>query len=78
MTKKNIQCSLAGLRRTMTLWAQGRHGFYGIVGSRCRGLSEDDDALGPGTAWVIGVGGSGTAQGLQRRGLGEDNVVVSS
>jgi hypothetical protein len=42
MTKKNIQCSLEGLGRMMALRAQGRHGLDGVVGSRRRGLGEDD------------------------------------
>jgi hypothetical protein len=32
MTKKNIQYGLPGMGRTMTLQAQGRRGFDGVVG----------------------------------------------
>jgi hypothetical protein len=78
MTKKNIQCSLSGLGRTTALRAQGRRGFEGIAGSRHRRLGEDDNAVDPGTAWVIGVKGSRMAWGAHRHGLGEDNIVVGS
>jgi hypothetical protein len=78
MTKKNIHCSLAGLGRTMALQTQGRHEVNDIAGSGRRGLGEDDDAVGLGTAWVIGVVSLGTVRGAQRHGLGEDNVVVGS
>jgi hypothetical protein len=66
------------------LWAQGRHGFDGVMGSgtlwgrRCRGLGQDDGTVGSGTTWVDNVVGSGTALGAQHRGLREDNIVVGS
>jgi hypothetical protein len=67
MTKKNKQyCTLAGSGRITTLWAQGRRGFDGIIGSgaswgrRQRGLREDDGTAGLRTAWVNGVMGLGT------------------
>jgi hypothetical protein len=78
MTKKNIQCSLAGLGRTTVLWAQGRHEFDGVVGSVRCGLKEDDNTAGPGTAWVLDTVGSRMVRGVQHRGLGEDNVVACS
>jgi hypothetical protein len=84
MTKKNIQCSLAGLVRMTALRAQGRCGFDGVVGSgaswgwRRHGLGEDDGAVGPGASWVDGITGLGTASGVQCRGLGDDNIVVGS
>jgi hypothetical protein len=46
MIKKNTQCSLAGLGRTMASWAQGRHRFDGVTGSRHRRLGEDDVVAG--------------------------------
>jgi hypothetical protein len=55
MTKKNIQCNLAGLGRTTALRAQGRHGFDSVTGSGRHGLREDDDAVDPGTARLIDV-----------------------
>jgi hypothetical protein len=45
---------------------------------QCRRLGEDDGAMGPGKAWVIGVASSRTTQGAQHRGLGEDDVVAGS
>jgi hypothetical protein len=74
MTKKNIQCILVGLGRMTALRAQGQRRFDGVVGFGHHGLREDDRAAGPGTARVIGVTGSGTARGAQRRGLREDDV----
>jgi hypothetical protein len=56
MTKKNIQCSLAALWRTTTLWAQGQREFDGVVssrtsqGPRCCELMKDDGAAGLGMA----------------------------
>jgi hypothetical protein len=50
MTKKNIQCSLAGLGRTMALQPQGRRMFDGVVDFGRRRLGKDDSAMGPGTA----------------------------
>jgi hypothetical protein len=47
MTKKNIQCSLAGLGRMTALRAQGRRGFDGVASSgrttllRARGLGDE-------------------------------------
>jgi hypothetical protein len=76
MTKKNIQCSLAGLGSTTALRAQGRCGFDGVEGSGCCWLGEDDCTTDLGTAWVVGVVGSRMAWGAQRRGLGEEDVVV--
>jgi hypothetical protein len=78
MTKKNIQCSLAGLGRTTMLWAQGRHEFDGVVGSVCRGLKKDDSTVGPGTAWVLGTVCSRMVRGVQHHGLGKDDVVACS
>jgi hypothetical protein len=78
MTKKNIQCSLVGMGRMAALRAQGRCGFDGVVSSGRRGLEEDDSAVGPRTAWVNGVTGSGTAWGAQHHGLGEGDVVAGS
>jgi hypothetical protein len=49
MTEKNIQCSLVDMGRTTASWAQGRHGFDDIVGSRHRGLREDYVVPGLGT-----------------------------
>jgi hypothetical protein len=76
MTKKNIQCCLAGLGRMTTLRAQGRRGFDGIMGSERHGIGEDDDAVGPGMAQVIGVVGSRMMRSAQHRELGEDDVVT--
>jgi hypothetical protein len=78
MTKKYIQCSLAGLGTMMALWAQGQRGFNRIGGSGHRGLREDDSAVGSGMAWVIGVTGSGMAQGAQHHRLREDDVGAGS
>jgi hypothetical protein len=78
MTKKNIQCGLADLGRMTALRAQGRRGFNDIMGSRRRGLGEDDDAMGLGMMRVIGVVGSGMVWGAQRHGLGEDDIVAGS
>jgi hypothetical protein len=61
MTKKNIQCSLAGLGRMTALQAQRRRGFYDITGFGCRRLREYDDIVDLRTARVIGVVGSGMA-----------------
>jgi hypothetical protein len=60
------------------LQAQGRRRFDSIVGSGRRRLVEDDDAVGPGMAWVIGVARSGMACGAYRHRLGENNVVAGS
>jgi hypothetical protein len=76
MTKKNIQCSIVGLGRTMALRAQGRRRFDGVAGSGCHRLGEANGTAGLGMAWVVGIAGLGTAQGAQRRGLGEDDVVA--
>jgi hypothetical protein len=60
MTMKNIQCSLVGLGRMIALRAQGWCGFDGITNFVCRGLMEDDSAIGPGngvgciTSWAWG------------------------
>jgi hypothetical protein len=78
MTKKNIQCSLAGLGRMTVLWAQGRHRFNSVTNSGRHGLREDDCIAGPGMVRVIGVVGLGTERGAQRCGLGKDDVVVGS
>jgi hypothetical protein len=48
------------------------------MGSRRRGLGEDDDATGLGMMRVIGVVGSGMVWGAQRRRLGEDDIVAGS
>jgi hypothetical protein len=76
MTKKNIQCSLAGLWRTTALWAQGRRGFDGIAGSGRRGLREDDGSVDTGRVRVISIMGSGMVWGAQHRGLEEDDIVA--
>jgi hypothetical protein len=70
MTKKNIQCSLAGLGRMTALRAQRRRGFYDIPGSGCRRLGEYDGVVDPRTARVIGVVGSGMAWCTASQALG--------
>jgi hypothetical protein len=76
MTKKNIQCSLSGLGRTTVLQAQWRRGFDSIAGSRisrgqrCRGLGEDDCAMGRRHH------GLGNDVECTTSGLREDDVVV--
>jgi hypothetical protein len=62
MTKKNIQCILTGLGRTMMLPAQGRHGFDDVKGSGRRGLTEDDSIACPGTARIENDVGSTASQ----------------
>jgi hypothetical protein len=52
MTKKNIQCSLAGLVKMTELWARGWCGFDGVVGFGCHEFGEDDGATGLGTMRV--------------------------
>jgi hypothetical protein len=76
MTKKNIQCSLAGLGRMTALQAQRRRGFYDITGFGCRRLREYDDIVDLRTARVIGVVGSGMAWVHSVTGFWEDDVVV--
>jgi hypothetical protein len=78
MTKKNIQCSLAGLEKMAALRAQGRHGFDDITSSRCCELGEDDGTASPEMAWVIGVTGSRIVRGAQRHGPREDDIVMGS
>jgi hypothetical protein len=78
MTKKNIQCSLAGLGRMTVLWAQGQCGFNVIACSRRCGLREDDGVVDPGTAWVVSIVGSGMERGAQHHGLGLDDIVAGS
>jgi hypothetical protein len=73
MTNINIQCSLACLGRATALQAQGQCRFDGVVDLE---TSWGWQHCGPGTAWVNGVTGLGTARGAQRRALGEDDVVV--
>jgi hypothetical protein len=82
MTKKNIQCSVAGLGRTKALRAQGRHWFDGVTssgtsqGRRHHRLEEDGSVVGPGTARVDGIVGSGTTWGAHRHELGKDDGVA--
>jgi hypothetical protein len=76
MTKKNIWCGFVELGRTMALLAQGWRGFDGIAGSGHRGLREDNDTVGSGTAWVISIVGSRTAWGAHRCRLREDDIGV--
>jgi hypothetical protein len=45
------------------LWAQGRCGIDVVMCSGHHGLEEEDDAMDPGTAWVVIIVGSGTVWG---------------
>jgi hypothetical protein len=73
MTKKNIQCSLAGSGRMMALRALGWHGYVGIMdsgtsrGRRRRRHVEEDGVVGSGIAW-----------GAQRHRIREDDIVAGS
>jgi hypothetical protein len=80
MTKKSIHCSHVGLGRTTALRAQGRPRFNGVTSSGRCGPGEDNSAVAPGTAQVIGVMGSGRTMLLRarerRHGLGDKAKVV--
>jgi hypothetical protein len=79
MTKKNIQyCSLGGLGRTTALRAQGQCGFDDVVGSGASRAQGGRRCYGPGDDVIRRCRGIGMASGAQHRGLGEDNVVMSS